>query len=96
MASTSNITAEGEREIREMLLFVVRSLVDHPDQTEIVLVSDPEGSIFCIHTHPRDVANLTGNGGQIERALSCIIVGSGRKIGRRLTIDIVHEASRSR
>ena len=77
-----------------MLLFVVRSLVDHPDQTEIILISDAEGSIFCIHTHPHDVAKLTGNGGQIERALSCIVVGSGMKIGRRLTIDIVKESSR--
>jgi len=90
----SNITGEAERRIREMLLFVARSLVDHPNQIEIVLTSDSEGSIFRIHAHPRDVANLTGNRGHIARALSCVIVGSGKKIGRRLTIDIVQETSR--
>jgi predicted RNA-binding protein YlqC (UPF0109 family) len=47
-----------------MLLFVVRALVDHPDDVKIVLQSNPEGSIFCIRAHPRDVAELIGKGSQ--------------------------------
>ena len=66
MISTSKTPQEAERRIREMLLFVIRSLVDHPDQIEIVLISGSEGSIFSIHTQPRDVANLKGNGGQLR------------------------------
>ena len=94
MASTSNITAEGEREIREMLLLVVRSLVDHPDQTEIILLSHSGGSIFCVHVHPGDVGKLIGNCGQTASALRCIVGASGRKLGRCLTLDIVQGASR--
>jgi predicted RNA-binding protein YlqC (UPF0109 family) len=94
MITTSNIPAEGDREIREMLLSVLRSLVNHPDVVEIVLLTYPEGSIFCIHAHPGDVSKLIGNGGKTARALQCIVGASGRKLGRRLTLDIVPGAAR--
>jgi len=94
MVSTSNITVEGERKIREMLLFVLRSLVNHSDVVEIVLLSHPEGSIFCVHAHPGDVSKLIGNGGKTARALRCIVGASGRKLGRRLTLDILQGAAR--
>ena len=91
---TSGIVGRGDREIREMLLYTVRSLVNHPDDVEIVLVSNPEGSIFRIHTHPEDMSELIGRGGQTVRALRTIVGASGMKLGRRLTLDIVQESSR--
>jgi predicted RNA-binding protein YlqC (UPF0109 family) len=92
--TTLNAAAGASQEIREMLLFVVRCLVDHPDQVQVVLLSGPDSSIFWIHAHPADVAKLMGNGSRIAKALQCIVGASGRKLGLRLTLDIVQEASR--
>ena len=83
----------GEREIREMLLYTVRSLVDYPDDVEIVLIFDPEGCRFCIHTRPEDLSELIGRGGQTARALRTIVGASGMKLGRGLTLDIVQKSS---
>jgi hypothetical protein len=94
MATTPSTAAGDEGEIREMLLYIVKALVDYPDDVEIVLLSNPGESIFRISVHPGDVAELIGNGGRMERALCCIVLASGRKLGRRLTIDIVQGASR--
>ena len=85
----SDFPVGGESRIREMLLFVILCLVEHPDHVEVVLSSHPEGSTFCIHAHPADVAKLTENGGRTARALECILGASGRKLGRRLTLNIV-------
>jgi hypothetical protein len=94
MAAGSNFTGAREREIREMLLYIVRSLVDHPDQADIVLIPQAEGCSFCIHVHPGDLVALTANGGRTVKALRCIVGASGRKLGRRLAVDIVQNTDR--
>jgi predicted RNA-binding protein YlqC (UPF0109 family) len=76
-----------------MLLYVVRSLVNHPDDAEIILLSHPGGSIFCVHVDPGDVGKLMGNYGQTASALRCIAGASGRKAGRHPSLDIVQGAS---
>jgi predicted RNA-binding protein YlqC (UPF0109 family) len=93
MVPTSGIAAEAECRVRKMLLFVVRCLVDYPEDVEVTLVAGLEGSIFRIYVHPRDLGKLIGNNGQIEMALGCVVLASGRKLGQRLTIDIVQEGS---
>ena len=92
----SSCALGGDGEIREMLLYTVRSLVNHPDDVEIVFISDRTRSVFYIYTHPEDLGELIGNGGQTARALQTIAGASGMKMGRRLTMDIVAKASRSR
>jgi predicted RNA-binding protein YlqC (UPF0109 family) len=77
-----------------MLLSIVRALVDHPRDAEVLLVSSPECSMFRVYAHREDVERLIGRGGHTARALQIIVSASGRKLGRRLTLDIVQEASR--
>ena len=91
MVPTPGTAFEAENKVREMLLFVVRCLADHPEQAEITSFSDPEGAVLCIRAHPADVGKLAENGGRIERALASIVLASGRKIGRRLTVEIAQQ-----
>jgi len=85
----------GDREIREMLMHVVCPLVDHPDDVEIVLISDAESAVFCIQAHPKDLDQLIGRGGQTARSLRTIVNACGMKLGRRLSVDFVEKASRT-
>jgi predicted RNA-binding protein YlqC (UPF0109 family) len=91
---TASSCGRGDREVREMLLHTVRSLVNYPDDVEIVLVSEPDNSVFCIETHPEDLDELIGAGGQTARALQAILGASGMKLGRRMTLDIVQKERR--
>ena len=77
-----------------MLLHTVRSLVNYPDDVEIVIVSEPESSVFCIKAHQEDLNELIGAGGQTARALQIILAASGMKLGRRMTLDIVQKERR--
>ncbi len=94
MVTTPSIAAGTERQIREMLMSIVHSLVDHPDEAEIVLLNHPDGSTFRVHVHPADMARLIGNQGKTVNALRCIVGASGRKLGRHMTLDIIEEAGR--
>jgi predicted RNA-binding protein YlqC (UPF0109 family) len=66
-----------------MLLYPVHSLVDHPDDVEIVLISDSESATFCIQAHPEDLCEPIGRAGQTARALQTIVSAGGMKLGRR-------------
>ncbi len=91
---TASSGGRGDREAREMLLHTVRSLVNYPGDIGIVIVSEPDNSVFCIETHTEDLNELIGAGGQTARALQTILAASGMKLGRRMTLDIVQKERR--
>ena len=81
----------SENEIREMLLYIVRSMVDRPEDVEIALISGREGFVFGVRAHQTDAGKLIGRGGQTVRALETIVAAAGLKHGLRFKIDIVQE-----
>lgn len=79
----------GERGIESMLRFVVRSMVDHPEDVVVEYVSDDEGEVFQVRANDDDLGRLIGKNGQTAKALQTIINANGRKNGRRFHLDIV-------
>jgi predicted RNA-binding protein YlqC (UPF0109 family) len=75
--------------MEEMLLFVVRSLVDHPEEVEVEFLSDEEGEVFQVLAHQSDLGRLIGKNGQTAKALELILNANGKKTGRRYHLDIV-------
>jgi predicted RNA-binding protein YlqC (UPF0109 family) len=74
--------------VREMLLFVMRSLVDAEDKLEIALLAAAEGAAFQVRCAPLDVGKLIGKSGRTARAIRTILSASAAKNGRRYTLDI--------
>ena len=73
----------------EMLLLVVRSIADHPEDVEVGFISDEEGEAFQVRAHGEDLGRLIGKNGQTAKALQAIINASGKRNGRRYQLDIV-------
>jgi predicted RNA-binding protein YlqC (UPF0109 family) len=88
---TDALTAvrEAEQAIEEMLLFVARSLADHPDDVEVEFLSAEDGDVFQIQAHEEDLGRLIGKNGQTARALEAIVNASRRRSGRRYHLDII-------
>jgi predicted RNA-binding protein YlqC (UPF0109 family) len=82
----------NELEIREMLLDIVRAMVDRPNDVEIALISSHEGFVFVVRAHQTDVGKLIGRNGQTVRALQIIASAAGLKPGLRFKIDVVQES----
>jgi uncharacterized protein len=74
-------------DLQEMLLSVIRSMVDHPEDVDVELVSDEEGDVFQVEANKADLGRLIGKNGQTARALQLIVNANGRKTGRRFDID---------
>jgi predicted RNA-binding protein YlqC (UPF0109 family) len=78
----------SQREIHQMLLSVVRSLADSPDQVQVELISGEENALFRVEAAPSDVGRLIGKNGQTARALEAILNVDARRSGRRIHIEI--------
>ena len=78
----------SQREIHQMLLSVVRSLADSPDQVQVELISGEENTLFRVEAASSDVGRLIGKNGQTARALEAILNVDARRSGRRIHIEI--------
>jgi predicted RNA-binding protein YlqC (UPF0109 family) len=74
--------------VRDMLLVLMRSLVDSEDKLEIALVAAAEGAAFQVRCAPLDVGKVIGKSGRTARAIRTILSASAAKNGRRYTLDI--------
>lgn len=75
-------------QVHDMLLGVIRSLVDEVEKVELVRISGGEGMAFQVRLAPNDVGKLIGKGGRTARAIRCILSGNAAKNGRRYSLDI--------
>ncbi len=81
-------------QVREMLLAVLRSLVDEPDAVELLHISGADGLAFQVRSAANDIGKLIGKSGRTARAIRTILSGSAAKNGRRYSLDITHHEAK--
>lgn len=76
-------------DVQEMLLHVVQSLVDKPEEVRIQLVPDGASTTYRVHADASDVGKLIGASGRTARALRVILCANAARLKRDLRLDIV-------
>ena len=87
-AEAASAADPRDLKVRDMLLVVMRSLVDAEDKLEIAHIAAAEGAAFQVRCAPLDVGKLIGKSGRTARAIRTILSASAAKNGRRYTLDI--------
>ena len=77
--------------MKHFLDYVVRSLVDNPDDVQITETSKEGETVFRVSLHPADVGLVIGNGGRTISALRSVI-NSANKAGDHLAVEVVENA----
>lgn len=75
--------------MKEFLEFVIRQLVDYPD--EVMLTEIPNGrmTIFRVQLRQSDVGRVIGRNGQTIQAIRALLASSAARHGQRATLEIV-------
>lgn len=79
---------EKIEEVHAMLVTVIRSLVDRPDDVQVVSVPAEAGVTFRVLAHPADMGKLIGVNGRTARALRIILGANAARLKRNLSLDI--------
>ena len=74
--------------MKHFLDFVVRSLVDNPDDVQISEVTHDGQTIYRVGLHPSDVGLVIGKGGRTISAIRSLI-NAANKAGTHLAVEVV-------
>ena len=76
--------------MRELLDFLARGLVEHPDSVEVTELTEDDGSVVLeLSVHDDDYGSVIGRGGRTAGALRTVIKVAAAKDRRRVFVDIV-------
>jgi hypothetical protein len=74
---------------KELVDYMVKSLVDHPDQVEIREVEGEKSTILELRVMKEDIGKVIGKHGRIARSIRTIINASATKSGKRVVLEIL-------
>lgn len=80
---------EMEAEVHQMLMTVIRSLVDRPDDVAVTPFASESGLTFRVQANPADMGKLIGVNGRTARALRIILGANAARLKRNLSLDIL-------
>jgi predicted RNA-binding protein YlqC (UPF0109 family) len=74
---------------RELVEYMVKSLVDSPDKVEINEIEGEKSTILELKVTKEDIGKVIGKHGRIARAIRTIINASATKTGKRVVLEIL-------
>ena len=76
--------------MKELLEYLARGLVEHPDQLRVNEVQEEDGvTILELSVADDDYGNVIGRGGRTASALRTVVKTAATKSKRRVFVDIV-------
>ena len=76
--------------MKELLEYLARGLVEHPDAVRVNEVEEDDGAIVLeLSVADDDYGNVIGRGGRTAAALRTVVKAAGVKSQRRVFVDIV-------
>jgi predicted RNA-binding protein YlqC (UPF0109 family) len=74
---------------KELVEYIVKSLVDVPDEVSISVVEGEKSTILELKVASEDVGKVIGKQGRIAKAIRTILSASATKSGKRAVLEIL-------
>jgi len=75
--------------MRELIEFLAKSLVDHPDEVRTRLYDRDQQTVVELEVDPDDLGKVIGRQGRTARAIRNLLSAAGQKTSRRYSLDIL-------
>jgi uncharacterized protein len=75
--------------MEEFVAYLVKNMVDAPEQVDIRSVEGQNGFLIEIRVAPEDVGKVVGRKGNVIRSLRTLAMTIGARLGRRVHLEIV-------
>jgi len=76
--------------MRDLLEYLARGLVEHPEQVRVNEVQEDDGAIVLeLSVADDDYGNVIGRGGRTAAALRTVVKTAAARTKRRVFVDIV-------
>ncbi|MDD2239074.1 MAG: KH domain-containing protein [Kiritimatiellae bacterium] len=75
--------------MKELIEFVVKTLIDHPDELRIAEIEGERTIVFELRCHPDDVGKVIGKSGKTVGALRTLLSTVAARQNRRAMLEVV-------
>ena len=75
--------------MKELLLYIARNLVDHPDAVSVTEVPGDDELTLELRVAPEDMGKVIGRQGRIAKEIRTLIRSVAQRSGRRVSVEIV-------
>jgi len=76
--------------VRELLLYLARGLVDHPESVTVETFEEDDGTLVLeLSVADDDYGQVIGRGGRTAQALRAVLKAAAVKDNRRVLVDII-------
>jgi uncharacterized protein len=66
---------------------LVKGIVDHPDEVDVVAKGSSRGEVLEVRVHPEDLGRVIGRAGRTAKALRTLV--NALADGKRVRVDVV-------
>lgn len=84
--NTSSVSLEN---LEAFVLYIVKALVDEPDQVTLQTVEKNRIQVIQIRCQKKDIGKIIGKSGKTISAIRSLVSGASGRIGLRVTVDVL-------
>ena len=75
--------------MEELVRFMAKSLVDHPDLVDVRTVEEPASTVIELRVGPYDVGKVIGKQGRIAKAIRTVVKAASAKSEKPVYVEIM-------
>ena len=89
MATPGASSAANGPEMRLLIEFIAKALVDAPDQVTVDEVHEDDTTVLELRVAPEDVGKVIGKQGRTARCIRTLLGAAGMKLKKRFVLEIL-------
>ena len=74
--------------MKELLTYIVRSLVDNPDEVSVTERESGGETVFEVRVAPGDMGKVIGRQGRVVKEIRVLMKAVAQKQGKKIVVDI--------
>ena len=74
--------------MKDLLLYIARSLVEHPDQVTVTEVENGDELTLELRVAPEDMGKVIGRQGRIAKEIRTVVRSYAQRKGGKVSVDI--------
>ena len=78
-----------KKEMRELIAYVVRFLVDHPEAVDVREIEGEQTQVLELKVAKEDMGKVIGKQGRTARALRTILAAASARLNKRAILEIL-------
>ncbi|MFN3599233.1 MAG: KH domain-containing protein [Aquificaceae bacterium] len=76
-------------QLRDIVEITAKSLVDNPNKVNVQEIEGEKTVVIELRVDKADLGKVIGKGGRIARSLRTILASMGRRINKRVVLEIL-------